>query len=481
MKIPALFFFPLFLLGAAGAPDRAAVAAMARKAPPEFAADALIRLASDEKLDSSARVKLLSEAFRRAAAAQHPLKLRASITRGGGAGGFLERAYQQDIDALSLRLRAVQQMLPLDSGKATRLFLSITAPTVPPVRCEDIVVYDVARYYEALGAIAKTGHRDVAKLLKDRVGRITSPAQIAPVARLLGQAGLNDSDLEVFTQSLAGGLREMSGDDRSFTYYAAETGPAILDLVEELKRRHLSPLPLAEAYRLYLVHHLAGDRCADDELINKDPSITINLMTGRASDVLGWNASVFFSEKIRVAPLEPLSEQETTPHSLDGYAAGAQSCEDAQCQGITRRERELAFDADGQPLAESEHHTVAWRANLEATLKALDAWQAANGKAGEVFREKTWIYNNLYAMSSGDSRDSVTASWLNYLQQSRSTVGDRAQWLVPVSALIGRSALDPSNTKPAEQLRTADDPVIGLYVQIERLAPRGPERILALL
>src|ERR1035438_7568231 len=80
-------------------------------------------------------------------------------------------------------------------------------------------------------------------------------------------------------------------------------------------------------------------------------------------------------------------------------------------------------------------------------------WQPghpAKGQADEVFREKPWVYNNLYAMSPGASRESVLRSWLSYLKQSRATVSDRAQWFVPVNALIGRVALDPGNTKLAE-------------------------------
>ena len=480
MKTPALFLFPLVLLGATGTSDPGTVSVLTRKAPPEFAADALIRLASNEKLDSRTRVKFLAEAFRRAAGAQHPIKLRASITRNGSTGGFLERAYQQDLDTLSLRLRAVQQMVPLDSAKATKLFLSITRPAVPSVRCEEIVVYDVARYYEGLGAISTIAHRDVAKLLKSRLGGITSPAQIAPVARLLRQAELKDADLEAFTLSLAASLREISGDDRSFTYYATPTGPAILDLVEELKHRHLSPLPLLEAYRLYLVRHLTGDRCADDHLINNGP-MTINVMTGQPSEVLGWSASVFFKEKLLMPPLNPLSEQETTPHSLDGFAAGARSCQDAPCQNVNQLVRDLAFGPDGTPLLESQHDTDPWRTRLQATLAALEAWQPANGQADEVFREKTWVYNNLFAMSPRASREGVLRSWLNYLKQSRATVSDRAQWFLPVNALIGRVALDPGNTKLVELLRQQDDPVIALYVQLEALAPRGPDKVLPLL
>ena len=37
-------------------------------------------------------------------------------------------------------------------------------------------------------------------------------------------------------------------------------------LAEECRRHKISALPLLEAYRMYLVHHLTAARCADDEL-----------------------------------------------------------------------------------------------------------------------------------------------------------------------------------------------------------------------
>ncbi|MFY9726120.1 MAG: hypothetical protein WB579_03580 [Bryobacteraceae bacterium] len=480
MKTPALFLLPLLLLGATGNFDPSTVSALARQAPAEFAADAMLRLAASEKMDPRARVELLAEAFSRAAEAQHPLKLRASITRSGGTGGFLERAYRQDLDALSLRLRAVEQMLPLDSARATKLFLTIVPPDVPRVHCEEIVVYDVSRYYEVLGAVAKLKRGGAAKLLKSRVDGLSSPAQVAPVARLLRQAELKDSDLRAFTLSLAASLRAISGDDRSFTYYATVTGPAILDLVEELKDRHISPLALAEAYRLYLVHHLSGDRCADDDLMNNGAA-SFNLVTGQPTDALGGAAAAFFAEKILVPPLQPLSEQETTPHTLEGFAAGLRSCQDAQCQDVNALLRELAFAPDGHPLLEAEHDTEAWRARLRGVLARMEAWQPGKGQADEVFREKTWVYSNLFSMSPAPSREIVMRSWLDYLKQSRSTVSDRAQWLLPVSALVGRVALDPGNTKLAEELRREDDPVIALYVRLEAVAPRPAQEILPLL
>jgi hypothetical protein len=480
MKTTALILLPLVVLGASSTPDPNQVAAAARQVPAEFAADAMIRVASSTKLDTRARVKLLTEAFERAAEAQPALRMRGSITRPGSSGGYLERAYGQEIDALSLRLRAVHDMLPLDSAKASKLFLSIPRPTVPSVHCEQNVVYNVDLYYEGLGAIAKIGHPNVAKLLKDRVRGITSPAQIAPVARLLLGAGLKDADLRSFTGSLASNLREIGADDRAFTYYAAAAGPAVADLVEELQRRHLSPLPLAEAYRSYLVNHLSGERCADGYLVFNGP-MTVNLANGQPSETLGWGAATLFAEKILLPPLKPLTEQETTPKSLEGFAAGTRTCEDAKCQHMNDLVRYLAFTPDGTPLLDSERDSDAWRTSLQTVLAALEAWQPGKGEADDVFREKTWVYNNLYAMSHSRERQLVVHSWLDYLKQSRAAVSDRAEWLLPVSALIGRSAMDPGNRGMAELLRTSEDPVIALYVQVEALAPRAPEKILPLL
>jgi len=480
MKTPVLSLFASFLLSAAGSLDPASVAVLARQAPAEFAADAMIRLAASAKLDRAARAELFREAFTRAGEARRALPLRASIVHAGGIGGFLDHAYLQNVDVLSLRLRAVEGLLPLDGAKARQLFLSIPRPEVPRVRCEDIFVYDVGRYYDALDAISKLDRRDAAKILGERLNGLTSPAQVAPVARLLQHAELKPSDLKKLADSLASSLTRMSGDDRSFTYYASSAGPAILGLIETLQSRHLPALPLAEAYRSYLVRHLSGDRCADDYLINNGPP-SVNLMTGRPNDLLGYGATVFFAEKIVTPPLQPLSEQETTPHTLEGFATGLRSCEDAGCTQMNLRVRELVFSPEGQPLLEAEHNTDRWRVKLQGVLDALQAWQPAAGHVDEVFREKTWIYSNLYSMSTGESRARVAHSWLEYLKQSRAVVSDPAQWLLPVSALVGRVALDSTNAMLADELRRQDDPVIALYAQLEAVDPRPADKILPLL
>src|SRR5581483_902694 len=90
---------------------------MARAAPPEFAADALIRIAASGGIDKAKKAALLEEAFQTAQSAQQPYKRRIALAKTGGPVRFVNSAYAQEIDSLSLRLRAIEALLPIDARK----------------------------------------------------------------------------------------------------------------------------------------------------------------------------------------------------------------------------------------------------------------------------------------------------------------------------------------------------------------------------
>ena len=83
---------------------------------------------------------------------------------------------------------------------------------------------------------------------------------------------------------------------------------------------------------------------------------------------------------------------------------------------------------------------------------------------------------------NGPDRDVVGRAMLDFLKQNRFQRENRLEWFLPVSALIGRVALDPVGMgRVAEELLKVDDPTIALYANLERVAPRTPDRILPLL
>lgn len=70
---------------------------MAQGAPGEFAADALLRIAALDKLAPARRIRLLEDAFSRAAEAQQPLKRRNAMQNLSPNAAFLEHAFAQDL------------------------------------------------------------------------------------------------------------------------------------------------------------------------------------------------------------------------------------------------------------------------------------------------------------------------------------------------------------------------------------------------
>src|SRR5437879_13390555 len=113
MKTLAVIVVPFFCAAAAAPPDVDALITAARGAPGEFAADSLIRIAVLDSLDRDRRIELLEQSFERASGAQQPYKRISALTRLPGAAGFMKTLYAQDLDGLSLRLRAIEGMLSL--------------------------------------------------------------------------------------------------------------------------------------------------------------------------------------------------------------------------------------------------------------------------------------------------------------------------------------------------------------------------------
>src|SRR5579864_1232184 len=123
---------------------------LSHAAPPEFAADGLLRVVESGKIaDRNARRDLAEQAFRLAAMAKFSVRMRGV---GGSLAdtrpGFLSRAYDLKLDSLSLQSRAVRAMLPVDPAKARGLFQTIPRPALAKLTCDDALVYDVSDFYQ---------------------------------------------------------------------------------------------------------------------------------------------------------------------------------------------------------------------------------------------------------------------------------------------------------------------------------------------
>ncbi len=459
----------------------------ARSAPAEFAADALIRIASLERLDKAWRSELLEDAFGRARGAAQPFKRRPAVP--GGQGPFLERAFSQDLDTLSLEMRAVAGMLPLDPGKARELFLQVQAPRLTTLACKDLLVYDVSAFYAVAGRIAAETYskREIAQdepfklLLRYTVP--ASPAQVGPIAGMLASAKMSDQQFQALLAAFLGGLKEIRGDDRSFSS-ARPDAVRIKELKAAVVRRGASPVPLLEGYRAYLVRHLTGNRCADNTRVEAKVIVqTIPFNVPETDQAL--NIGIYFNQTLRQDPVPPLTPEEQMPADSEGAAETGRACDTPECNQMGALYRALIIKPDQTTTySPAERTTSEWNHLLKQYLASLEAWKQDTGATSlEHFRFKCGAYSDLLAVvPNGSNRELVVRTTLDFLSHSRLEVPSPMEWFLPVNALLGMLALNPLGLGPLlDELRESADPVIALYADLEKSVPRTPDRIMPLL
>ncbi len=476
MKLLAFLVVPLVSL----ASDTDALIDLTRGAPAEFAADSLIRIAALQQTPKAQKIALLQQAFEVAGGAQHPYKLQSAVTGMGGSAAFLNRAFLQDLDGLTLRLRAVDALLPVAPRVAGELFQQLPPLQLPAMGCAQNQSYDVSMFYQVLGSVV--GQLPV-RSVDLYLASISSPAQVGPAARMLSRAALGDADFRTALTAFAGALRRVAPDDRSFTM-SAGAGADVLALVEACRNRGVPPLLVVDAYRQYLVSHLAGDRCADNAQMQSN---TANLGTGIVNqpiaDARSADAVLYFNEKLRVAPLKTIERYETYPSKSEGAAAAGGACDDAACQGVRDAYRHLLFNSVGVAYTAADRARQEWRDQVPALLRKLEDWNVGDAPDRvSSFAAKCGFYSDLGMLVTPADRDAIYRSMLDFLRRSDLRSDNRMEWFLPLNGMIGRAAMDPAGYgRLIDELAGSSDPVIALTAQLEKLAPRSPGRIVPLL
>ena len=126
-------------------------------APPELAADILLRLVEAGKIpDKKIKTDLLEQAFVLAGSARFPIRMIGATVEGGNMDsdvGVRWRALENGLDTLSLRCRVIRIMLNVDRKRALELFRSMPPVMIPARSCSDAMVERVDLFYETLALL----------------------------------------------------------------------------------------------------------------------------------------------------------------------------------------------------------------------------------------------------------------------------------------------------------------------------------------
>jgi hypothetical protein len=286
VRCGALLWLALALAPLAGAAERPkqirALVDAAPVAPPELAADILIRIVESGRVgDPAWKLELLDRAFHMAGAAKYPVALSAAVGRAlntDSGPGVRAAALDAKLDALSLRCRAVSGTLLVNRNKALALFREIPIARFPAHTCEDAMKESPGIFFETLGQVfeqaftpqerAKGKHLDFAE---EYLGGLTSPMQLEPAIRMIAAQKLTADELRRMAGALVASIQQLSSDDRTFT---AATNPGFTGELWRFANRcrlsDCSPHALVASFRAYLVRHFQAARCAESPKADSD-------------------------------------------------------------------------------------------------------------------------------------------------------------------------------------------------------------------
>jgi len=408
------------------------LAELARGAPPEFTADALLRIVEQWReqgrpADKDARRDLIEEAFRSAAAAGFPVRMQGLAgATGDTASGSLSRAYALKLDALSLESRAVHDMLPLDPANARKLFGEIARPTLAPLTCDDALVYDLSDFYQSLSAVvngtftpkerAKDEHLS---LLSDYLGQATSPLELAPLVQVILGASLTEQQKQALMARLEALLESMQTDDRSFS--------AALSALHSLS--------LAELQTSLEKYRRRNHECASD-----------------ASQ--GDKAT-------------PPAKKPSTP-KLDPYWQSAAS------KRMLEYGRKLRY-SEGRALTDADRSTPEWQQQVADYLNLMSLWSAdQENSEADYYHEKCIVLTALIELAPpGPLTDKLLADYVDFVGNSNLYRESPAEWFSEPRALLDRMEPMPAiHAKILDAFRRSGNPVLNLEVALERTLAR---------
>lgn len=433
---------------------------MARTCPPEFAADALIRLSETRIQDGSARRALLEEAFRLSVAAKHPVGLRSLPgSEVDTRSGYLSRAFEAKMDRVSLRCRAVAAMLRVDPRKARELFEEIPPPVLPRLECSDSLVPQMDILYRTLASVvlqsftpkerAEERHLD---LVRRHAAGIGSGIQIGPMASVLSGLEATPSQRAALVQQFASVIAAISEDDRTFSYAAPEAVRGVGNLLRVCKREGLSGLSLLDALRQYLVTHFTAARCAAMGRASEQALIksfnTLRLLAGAGSDAIA-----------------PLQDEDVRPKKNSGAPVRHPDWQTPAAKEFLRRVKELRFGGNALPLPAEPRASGEWIRKAIALLNDPEVWQG-DGEASpaDYFHEKCVLFLSLVELPTDPELTlRVVRSFVSFLTLNRFQTESPMEWFLHLNDLL---RIAKGNPAILEALKESKDPVCALYAEL---------------
>jgi hypothetical protein len=435
------------------------VVADAASVPPEFEADALLKLSESPKVDKAWRRELLDQAFIRAYGASE--QYRRTSTQPippesrQGAQVF---AYATALSRVTLQVRAVQLMAVVDPARAVELFEWIDL-NLAPGACADPLVPAVDEYYSTLSRLAGAAFRrrsEGLNFFELYLWRAHLPSEMPAVARAIQRFRMGHDEAAYFEGLLRMLLQGSSPDPPGFASAAPDIIARMADLQIADTALDVLGSNVMDALRGYLLTQFKAPRCADNTTAASMPS-TFNAAVRRAR------------ADFDVRPLD--AEAARLPTTMSGVARIDLYWQSVDAGRLYDAMAHLRGPgAVARPLRVRQ--TAEWRDEAERLLTAIERWNGTSEPAErDFFYEKSVLFTWLLdLMPASQVRSRALRSFVDFLRQRETDVNRRALWFAFVNRLLEMSR-GPYRVEVLTAMEDSHQPVLWLYARLERLTP----------
>lgn len=435
--------------------------------PPELAADILLRLAAAPGTlrSQESTQSLIERAFQLASHAQFP------FPRVGGYWtdsqlGMVSGASPLGLDELSLKMRAVGQMLAVDAARAREMFTATPLPEWTPLSCTDPYAPKFDRYYATLLELFRSPafsakEREKGEdftFIMQRLNAIDSPLEFFPglrVALELGEPRLVDV--------LADVVKRLRPDPRSTM--ALGVSDQEVKAIAALGTRGQR---LMEGYRDFLVASYGARRC----------STSLNTSNGRG----GLTRSIgFFNLAVRsFSEVPPITEAEVRGFRVEEsfketpfWTTSAKSrAVLSELQWLQTGDREGTTQEERRRPAE-ERRSLEWNARAVDLLGSIDSWKVTDeASPADYFFMKCMAYATVASLApAGPTRSRALGQFIDHLT-SAYPPADYLAWYARVADMLGTLAPEDYDFF-VDALLQAPNPVLNAYAVLARVERRS--------
>jgi hypothetical protein len=428
-------------------------------APPEFAADALIRIASSSRIvDPEWRRELLNNAFMRAYGAREQYRRGSTQpippdTRQGAQ----QLAFTTSLTRVSLQVRAAQLMAFADAERARELFEWIDLNLAPGV-CDDPLVPAVDEYYSVLSVLARTTFGDdrgeALRFLSVYLWRAHLPSEIPAVAKALEKFA-PEPDEAAFLEGLYRWiLIGASSDARGFSDAALDIVSRTAELHQSYRALGAGTVRMLDALRPYLVTQLRAPRCSDSLAESQTPA--------------AFNAAL---TRLKVDDdVKPIDPESVRPSRMLASARIEPYWETPEARRL--HESAVRLRGPGQSLPpERVRRSIEWRNQADRLLVDVEQWTGRREREERdyVYQKSTLLTGLVDVMLPSPGRTRAIRAMVDFLRQSDADREHRALWF----AFLTRLLEDARGNSRAEILTALEDshhPILGLYARLARVS-----------